>query len=83
MTLSPADAEHLRWVIHHLLPPSEAEAVFLRHSEAPAPPWREIGQELGVSSLKAHWFYRKGLSRLRRSGRLLSALLLEAPGSDR
>lgn len=83
MTLSAADAEHLRWVLHHLLPPSEAEVVFLRHAEHPAPPWREIGRRLQVSSLRASWLYRKGLSRLRRSGRLLSGLLLEAPGMDR
>ena len=83
MILSAADADHLRWLLDQLLPAPEAEAVFLRHSETPAPSWREIGRRLQASSLKAHWIYRKGLKQLRRSGRLLSGLLLESPNCDR
>ena len=83
MTLAADDADHLRWLLDQLLPAPEAAAIFFRHAEQPVPSWREVGRRLGVSSLKAHWIYRKGLKQLRLSGRLLSGLLLEAPGMDR
>lgn len=83
MTLTPAEAGHLRWLLEKLLPAPEAAVVYHRHAQTPAPTWREVGRRLDIPSLKAHWLYRKALKRLRLSGRLLSALLLEMPAQDR
>jgi len=83
MILTAVEAGALRKLLHRLLSEEEAEAVYYRHLTTPVMPWEEIAGRMGRHPLRVDRLYRRALVRLRGEGRLLSALLLEAPACDR